>query len=537
MRWFELRNTGGAGWTLFQEGTYAPDVAGDPASVNRWMGSAAMDGAGNIAVAYSASAFTSVYPSLRYAGRRAACDPTGTLPLGEHSIIAAAANNGSNRWGDYHSINLDPADDCTFWFAGMYGGPTGGQWTTRVASFKFPGCGCTMPGTPTGLGATAPAANQIHLTWTDGAPAPASAKVFRAYGSCAAPTSPFAEIASGVVGGSYDDNTASGGTTYAYRVVAVAADGCEACESTCVEETATGVCLLPPTFAGVASATNSALSTCQIDVAWSAGTPVCAGPLTYNVYRDVTAGFTPSVGNRIATGLAGTTYSDVGPLNSGQRYYYKVRAVDTSNGVEDTNTVEANAATGGLPVFTEEFETGAAGWTTVTLSGTANPWALVTTDSHSPTHSEFCADIATVSANALVSPVLAPVAGSVLAFWHRFEMESGWDGGHLWVSTDGGTSWSVIPGSAFIMNGYNGTIAASTSNPFPGPGWTGTVGSAGSFVQVQVDMSAYAGPNVRVRWVESTDSSVSRPGWWLDSVSLSGACVPLPVELQSFQVQ
>ncbi|MBI4914330.1 MAG: hypothetical protein HY825_00650 [Acidobacteria bacterium] len=537
VRWFELRNTGGAGWTLFQEGTYSPDVAGDPANVNRWMGSAAMDGAGNIAVAYSASAFTSVYPSLRYAGRRAACDPTGTLPLGEHSIIAAAANNGSNRWGDYHSINLDPADDCTFWFAGMYGGPTSGQWTTRVASFKFPNCGCTIPGTPTIDTATATGPNQIQVTWSAGAPAAASYKVMRAQGTCAAPTTPYTEIAAGVTGTSYSDNTVSGGVTYSYKLIAVAADGCEACESGCVEATATGTCLLPPTFAGAASASSPGAATCQITVAWNAGTATCSGPLTYNVYRSTTTGFTPSAGNRVGTGLVGTSYTDLDPLTPGTRYYYVVRAVDSSNGVEETNLVEKSAIPAGPAVLTEEFETGAAGWTTVTMSGTANLWALVTTAYNSATHSEFCADIGSTSANALISPVIAPVAGSVLTFWHRFTTESGWDGGRLEVSTDGGGTWAQVPGSAFLSGGYNGTTSGTYGNPIPGAAWTGTGGSGNNFLEVRVDMTAYAGSNVRVRWALGTDSSVTGDGWWVDSVSLTGACVPTPVELLNLSIQ
>jgi len=42
VRWYELRNTGG-GFTLFQQGTFAPD------SAYRWMGSIAMDQVGDIA--------------------------------------------------------------------------------------------------------------------------------------------------------------------------------------------------------------------------------------------------------------------------------------------------------------------------------------------------------------------------------------------------------------------------------------------------------------------------------------------------------
>ena len=124
VRWFELRSSDAA-WSLYQEGTYA---LGD--GVNRWMGSIAMDGAGNIALGYSVSNSTSVYPGCATPAGWSAT-PSGTMPQGEASMIEASANNGSNRWGDYASINVDPLDDCTFWFASKFGGPTSSQWSTR----------------------------------------------------------------------------------------------------------------------------------------------------------------------------------------------------------------------------------------------------------------------------------------------------------------------------------------------------------------------------------------------------------------------
>ncbi len=80
IRWFELRKVGAGPWTLFQEGTYAPDAD------NRWMGAIAMDGAGNIALGYNVSS-ASTFPSLRYTGRLAS-DPLGTMPQGEMTLIA-----------------------------------------------------------------------------------------------------------------------------------------------------------------------------------------------------------------------------------------------------------------------------------------------------------------------------------------------------------------------------------------------------------------------------------------------------------------
>ena len=133
IRWFELRKNIGAGWQLHQEGTYGPDEA------SRWMGSAAMDKDGNIAVGYSVSS-TAVFPSLRYAGRLAT-DPAGTLPQGENVILNGSfSQTSTTRWGDYSSMNVDPVDDCTFWYTGEYVATPGGNWGTRIAAFRFPGC-------------------------------------------------------------------------------------------------------------------------------------------------------------------------------------------------------------------------------------------------------------------------------------------------------------------------------------------------------------------------------------------------------------
>ena len=132
VRWFEMRRTGTGNWALQQEGTYAPSDGH-----SRWMSSASMDQAGNIAVAYNVGS-SSLHPGLRYAGRYAN-SPAGTLPLGEHTIVEGTAANASNRYGDYTSMNVDPADDCTFWFTGQYN--PAGQWNTRIATFKFDTCG------------------------------------------------------------------------------------------------------------------------------------------------------------------------------------------------------------------------------------------------------------------------------------------------------------------------------------------------------------------------------------------------------------
>ncbi len=148
IRWYELRRTpaGAGAWTLFQQGTYAPQQVGAPAWLHRWMGSVAMDKAGNMALGYSVSDNNATFPGIRYAGRLAS-DPLGLLPHGEVTLmngtgsqnLVCGGNPCPGRWGDYSDMSLDPVDGCTFWYTQEYGLANGG-WATRVGAFRFPTC-------------------------------------------------------------------------------------------------------------------------------------------------------------------------------------------------------------------------------------------------------------------------------------------------------------------------------------------------------------------------------------------------------------
>ncbi len=137
VRWYELRRPRGAATpSLYQQGTFAP---GD--GVQRWMGSVAQDKNGNIALGYSVSNGTDVFPGIRYTGRLSG-DPAGILARGEQTLINGTGSQlVSSRWGDYTAMHVDPVDDCTFWYTNQYfetSSPNG--WQTRIGSFKFPSC-------------------------------------------------------------------------------------------------------------------------------------------------------------------------------------------------------------------------------------------------------------------------------------------------------------------------------------------------------------------------------------------------------------
>src|SRR5204863_1587345 len=144
VRWFELRNVTAGPVTVYQQSTYQPDTTW------RWMGSAAMDGQGNLAIGFSASSST-INPQLRYAARLAT-DPLNTLGQGEaHLFDGTGSQTGtSNRWGDYSALVIDPVDDATFWYTNEYYSGNGSfNWRTRIASFKLASAAPTPTPTPT----------------------------------------------------------------------------------------------------------------------------------------------------------------------------------------------------------------------------------------------------------------------------------------------------------------------------------------------------------------------------------------------------
>jgi hypothetical protein len=139
VRWYEIRSPN-ATPTVYQQGTFAPD------SQFRWMGSAAMDGSGGIALGYSVSS-SSTHPGIYVTGRNAG-DALGTMTQGETSLIVGGGSQTTtlSRWGDYSNMVIDPADDCTFWYTTEYI-PSNGtfNWETQVGTFKLSGCGGVAP--------------------------------------------------------------------------------------------------------------------------------------------------------------------------------------------------------------------------------------------------------------------------------------------------------------------------------------------------------------------------------------------------------
>jgi hypothetical protein len=106
---------------------------------------------------------------------------------------------------------------------------------------------------------------------------------------------------------------------------------------------ACGACGGVPSFAGLVAAADSdpCSAAGSVHLSWDAAPAWGTGNGgTYSVYRDTVPNFTPSAANRIATGLAATSYADAA-VADGATYFYLVRA-------ENDETCGSGPANGGL---------------------------------------------------------------------------------------------------------------------------------------------------------------------------------------------
>jgi len=133
--------------------------------------------------------------------------------------------------------------------------------------------------------------------------------------------------------------------------------------------------------------------------------------------------------------------------------------------------------------------------------------------------------------------ITIPVGTAVarMAFDHYVATESGFDGGNVKISVNGG-AWQLVKASDFIYNGYNATLATTVqgnTNPLAGqPAFTGTdAGSVtGSWGRSIVNLAPYAvaGDKIKLRFETGQDGCGGVTGWYLDDLSVYSCAAPAP---------
>jgi len=133
-------------------------------------------------------------------------------------------------------------------------------------------------------------------------------------------------------------------------------------------------------------------------------------------------------------------------------------------------------------------------------------WTLVNNDPDRPGNSVLFSGNANNTDATAVIPVTVPATNATLAFQAKYGAELGYDYGYVVVSTDGGTTYTAIPGDKTV----DGPL---------GPGLNGTTTG---FEAHSYDLSAYAGTSVLLGFRYVSDGGVNEGGLLLDDITLGG---------------
>lgn len=109
---------------------------------------------------------------------------------------------------------------------------------------------------------------------------------------------------------------------------------------------------------------------------------------------------------------------------------------------------------------------------------------------------------------------LRSIESATLSAWLWYDIERDWDYAYIEVSTDGGSTWTIQDTAHSVMSNPNG-------NSF-GPAYTGVSGGADApqWIEERVDLTAYVGQVIALRFELVTDDAVNHPGLFIDDVAI-----------------
>jgi uncharacterized repeat protein (TIGR01451 family) len=167
--------------------------------------------------------------------------------------------------------------------------------------------------------------------------------------------------------------------------------------------------------------------------------------------------------------------------------------------------------------FFDDMEGGLDAWTVAHDPAYGDyDWYLTDSWTFSGSHSWFALDPDNLSDQYLILsvPGILPPDMS-LAFQHYYDMEEGYDGGVIEISTDGGATWTDL-GPDIRENGYDLQLYGGTYNPLAGR--FAFSGTHYEWLRTRVDLSSYSGQEVQIRFRLGSDEIYGAWGWFVDDV-------------------
>ncbi len=115
---------------------------------------------------------------------------------------------------------------------------------------------------------------------------------------------------------------------------------------------------------------------------------------------------------------------------------------------------------------------------------------------------------------------LSATTTPLLEFWHIAKTEGGYDECYVEISTDGGATYAALLSAEYLGSGdYSNGLFDEDSYTDWGTSGTTVIDNT-KWKKETFDLSAYKVANVKIRFRLTSDSSVTREGWYIDDVQV-----------------
>src|SRR5216683_172258 len=491
IRWYEIDNPNGTP-VVAQQSTFAPDAK------FRWMGSIAMDHNGNMGLGYSVSSSTS-NPSIAVTGRLAT-DPANTMQA-ETTVVAGTGSQTGNlsRWGDYSAMTVDPVDDCTFWYTTEYMKTTGSfNWNTRIANFKFSGCGVATPNFSL-------SASPASLTITQGTSGSSTITVTPSGGFTGSVTLSNSALPAGVTA-AFGTNPTTGTSALTFTASATATTGTSTVTITGTSGTLSHTTTIALTVNAVAtpnfslSASPASLTITQGTSGSSTITVTPSGGFTGSVTLSnstLPAGVTAAIGTNPTTGTSVLTFTASATATTGAS---TITVTGTSGTLTHTTTISLTISSAAATqlIVNPGFENGTntAPWTLTAgvinnssseppHSGSWDAWL----DGYGTSHTDSAAQTVTIPSTATTA---------TLTFWLHIDT----------AETTTTTAFDTL--KVQVISGGVTTTLGTFSN----------LNKAAGYIQRSFNVTSFIGQTVQIKFLGVEDTSL-QTSFVIDDVNLN----------------
>ncbi len=185
----------------------------------------------------------------------------------------------------------------------------------------------------------------------------------------------------------------------------------------------------------------------------------------------------------------------VSGLEYNTTYYFALKVKDNVGNWSTLSNVKSGVTATPTIIFQDNMENGSGNWSA------QSPWAqtdetaksTITCWSDSP-QSLYDNNIDVSLTSSTLD--LTKLKSASIKFWHKYALEKNYDYGYVEISSDNGSSWTQIKSYTSMQN---------------------------SWVNESLDINAYAGKEIKIRFRLVTDYSITTDGWHIDDIVVLGS--------------